>query len=329
MTTCDRPKPWRAGAVTAAAVLLAATPARAQAEDQAAARALFTEGRNLAKAGQYDRACPKFEAASKLYAGSGVLLNLADCYEHTHRTASAWTEFGEAQAAAARSGRPADEAEARRRQAALEPRLSRLSIHVANAAPGLTVKRDGRPLDPAAWDEAIPVDPGAHVVTAEAPGRSPWSMSIDVSEQPKTVTADVPELAAIETATPATAAPSGGTDTAATTASSAAASLDDPHRGNAQRAVGWAAIGIGAVGLGVGGILGLVAKSQYTKAEGEAQPGRLTDSQRAVNAGNAATVVVAVGGAVAAAGIVVWLTAPHARVAVGTNGSEVVFRGAF
>jgi hypothetical protein len=48
-----------------------------------------------------------------------------------------------------------------------------------------------------------------------------------------------------------------------------------------------------------------------------------------VSAGNAATVVFAVGGVLAAAGIVVWLTAPRAPVTVGTNGTEVVVGGAF
>src|SRR6202040_697588 len=111
------------------------------------ARALFNEARELMKAGQYDEACPKLEAATRLHEGSGLLLNLGDCYEHVGRTASAWTEFGEAASAAERQGRAVDQAEAQKRQAAIEPKLSRLAIRVNKEAPGLVVKRDGSALE--------------------------------------------------------------------------------------------------------------------------------------------------------------------------------------
>ncbi len=70
--------------------LVSAAPAHAQAEDRAAARALFDEGRQLMAAERYDAACPKFEAARKLAQSTGVLLNLGECYERLGRTASAW-----------------------------------------------------------------------------------------------------------------------------------------------------------------------------------------------------------------------------------------------
>src|SRR5262249_12581297 len=143
----------------------------------------------------YAEACPKLQAAAKLYAGSGVLLNLGDCYEHAGRTASAWTEFREAAYAATGAGRADDLAEANRRQAALEPRLSRLTIRVAHGAPDLVVRRDGKVVDVAAWGTALPVDPGAHALSAEASGRAPWSASVSVTEPGATVVVDVPELA--------------------------------------------------------------------------------------------------------------------------------------
>jgi len=93
--------------------------------------------------------------------------------------------------------------------------------------------------------------------------------------------------------------------------------------------VGWVMGGVGVVGMGVGGILGLAAKSKYSAAEGESGPSRRTDSDSAVSTGNAATVVVCVGAVVAAAGVVVWLTAPRAQAAVGTNGHAVFVRASF
>jgi hypothetical protein len=197
---------------TALLVSFAAQPARAQAEDQAAARSLLTEARKLMKDGAYDKACPKLEAASKLYPGSGVLLNLGDCFEHAGRLASAWSVFGEAGARARTSlGHPEDEVEAKRRQSALERRLQRMTIHVVKDDPTLVVKRDGTVVDRGAWDAPLPVDPGAHTVTAEASGRAPWTTSVTTTQPGQTITIEVPELRA-----------AGAADAASTSAASPA-----------------------------------------------------------------------------------------------------------
>jgi outer membrane protein assembly factor BamD (BamD/ComL family) len=57
-----------AGALSAAAQM-----AYAQAEDQAAARALFDDARRLILEKNYEAACPKFEASRKLYPSAGTL----------------------------------------------------------------------------------------------------------------------------------------------------------------------------------------------------------------------------------------------------------------
>jgi hypothetical protein len=198
MKTCNR---------LACAVLLAATSispvASGQVGDEAAARSLFDEGRKLLRAGDYAEACPKLEAAAQLHVSGGILLNLADCHEKVGRTASAWTEFGDAAAAAARINRKDQVAEARRRQAALEPKLTRLTVRVVHQQTGLVVKRDGVELAEAAWGSAIPVDPGTHAIQAEAPGRESWTTSVTVPTPGQTISVDVTELAE----TPATPTP--------------------------------------------------------------------------------------------------------------------------
>ena len=143
-----------------AAIGARAPVARAEAEDQAAARALFEQGRALMKNGQFPEACPKLEAARELYTSAGILLNLADCHEKIGRTASAWTEFGEAAAVAKRTNRDADADEATRRQTELAPKLARLTIAVPHAVPGLSVERDGAPIAPPPGGASLPVDPG-------------------------------------------------------------------------------------------------------------------------------------------------------------------------
>ena len=195
MTRCEPGRISLAAAlVCAAAVVGPASPAHAQAEDQAAARALFSEGRALMKASRYAEACPKLEAARKLFTSAGILLNLADCHEKIGRTASAWTEFGEAAAVAKRTNRDDDAEEATRRQAALEPSLARLTIRVTHDVPGLAIKRDGAPIASAAWGAALPVDPGAHEIRAEAAGFEPWTGSATVSAPGQLVTIEVPQL---------------------------------------------------------------------------------------------------------------------------------------
>ena len=67
MSTCDRRR-VRAFAflVAAAPLFLKEAAAQPSAQDQATARALFNEARNLLKAGRYPEACGKLESASRL-----------------------------------------------------------------------------------------------------------------------------------------------------------------------------------------------------------------------------------------------------------------------
>ena len=87
--------------------------------------------------------------------------------------------------------------------------------------------------------------------------------------------------------------------------------------------------GVGVVGLGVGGGLALQAKGRFDGASNESGTPRNTDSAHAVRDGNIATGMVITGGVLAAAGLVLWLTAPSASPQVGTNGTGVFVRGSF
>jgi len=232
--------------------LLAAPVAHAQAQDQAAARTLFEDGRRLLKDGKYEEACRTLEAASKLYASPGILLNLGDCYDKLGRSASAWTEFGEAAAIAARTRRNDQVSEAKRRQAAVEPKLTRLTIRVTGEVTGLTITRDQTDLASAAWGEAIPVDPGTHEIHAEAPGHEPWTTSVVVSTAGQTVTVEVPML--IATPKPPPQPPSHEADEPVA-ATSTAVALDAPRARPRSHVVDWALLG-GGVAIGAaGGVL--------------------------------------------------------------------------
>jgi len=307
------------GGICSVALSLVTQDARSQVEDEGLARSLFNEGRKLASAGQYSAACPKFEGARRAFASAGVLMNLGDCYEKIGRTASAWRTFGDAASAAAHVGREGDELESRRRQAALEPRLDHLTIHVADDAAGLSLKNDGAEIPREEWNLPIPLDPGVHELAAVAPGRQEWKQSFEVSGEDHTVTVDVPALLA--------SAPLGAVSPASPSATGPSEALG--ARGRGQRWVGVTVAGAGIAALAAGGVIGLVSKANDNAAKNETGTNRNTDSVSAFNLGNVGTAVF-VGGAVAAAvGVVVWFTAPSAPTRIGTDGRELLLRGSF
>jgi hypothetical protein len=181
----------------ACAWVISATPGIAIAADtgnEVAARVLFTEGRKLSANGDYGAACPKFEESFRLDPGIGTSFNLADCWEHIGRTASAWARFLDVAASARAAGQFDRERLARQRAEALEPSLSRLVVEVTVAGQGLSVERDGLALRDASWGIAVPVDPGPHLVEASAPGKKKWSNSVPVPAGGELVAVAIPEL---------------------------------------------------------------------------------------------------------------------------------------
>jgi hypothetical protein len=165
--------------------------------DKALATILFQEGRGLMSEGRIPEACQKLEESQRLDPSGGTLLNLALCHEQDGRLASSWSEFKEAITVARRDGRRDRENEAVNRVAALEPRLSRLTIVVPASAQveGLLIERDGHEVGRGAWSTAIPVDGGTHVVRATALGRDPFTKTIIVGKESDSRTVDVPVLA--------------------------------------------------------------------------------------------------------------------------------------
>lgn len=312
------------GLIIATAILLAA-PVHAEptASDKAAAEGLFSDARKLMEAGDYWEACPKLEASQRLDPGVGTLLNLADCYEHSGRTASAWMEFLEAASAARGIGSADREAEARRRASALEPKLSYLVITRKDAA--IHVARDGKALDDATLGTPIPVDPGDHLVEATAPGKAKWSTTIQVREEATRLTVDVPELALAPVAPAAPLTP--GTKTGARKSG-----------GSTQRTVAIIVGGAGVVGIGLGTFFGVKASSTWNTAKSHCTDyprGCGTDGvsqgQDAKTQADVATVMFIVGGVALAGAATLWFTAPTRRneVAVGAGPSGLVVRGRF
>ncbi len=163
--------------------------------DTAAAQALFDQGKKLVAAGKYAEACPKFAESQKLDPGIGTKYNLADCYEHIGKLATAWGLFLEVAAEAKADDQAEREKVARGRANALKPKLPYLSITVEDPAiAGLQIKRDDVDVGQAQWGTPIPVDPGEHMIVATAPGRKTWETTAKTNKAGATETVEVPQL---------------------------------------------------------------------------------------------------------------------------------------
>jgi len=275
--------------------------------DRAAAEALFTEGRRLMAAGDYASACPKLASSQKLDHAVGTSLNLAECYEKSGRLASAWIEFRETASAARAAGSREREQLARERAAALEKKLSYLTITTTSAQRDLVhVTRDGSAIDAAALGVALPVDAGVHVIEATAPGKKPWSARIEVPAVATRVTADVPTLAD---------APGAAIQPRPVAVSADAAS--GSSQGSGQRVIGASLGGLGVVATAAGVILALKASSNWSSAKegcrdypNACSPDAVSSGEDAKSSANVATVAFVIGGAALAGGAVIYFTAP-------------------
>lgn len=316
--------------------------ARADAREPAAAQALFDEAQRLASTGKYDGACPKYEESQRLDPALGTAFNLADCYEHVGRTASAWALFLEVESGAKAAGKRSRETAAHERAAALEPHLSRLTIVVPDAAraPGLVVKRDGTTVGAGSWGEALPLDPGPHAVEATAPGKNAWRVQTTVTTDASRATVTVPVLVDATTPSPFTTTAREPVDRSLESSGADASAGARARNGEAQRTWALVAGGVGLVGVGIGAVFGARSIAKHDDAAKTCPtPNPCGDRQAAstwsdaTSAGTVSTIAIGIGATAIAAGLVLWLTAPtsttrmQAAPSVATNGGGFVVRG--
>ena len=307
--------------------------------NRAAAEALFNQGRDLMTAGKFADACPKFEASQQLDPGLGTMLNLAECYEKTGRTASAWAEYREAIPLARAAGSKARLDLATERAQALQERLSTLTIRAMSGddeGVHLEVRRDGVALQEAELGSPIPVDPGEHVVEAVAPGKQPWASKVQVAGDAAKVSVEIPKLQAVgsdQTPPAATA-----TTPAVTTTPDNTPPASDKPSGSAQRTTGLVFGGVGVVGIGLGAFFGLQASSKWSDAKKGCSDypygcsANATDLRSSAHsAGTVSTVAFVAGGALLATGVVLYLTAPTKKqsVALGFGPGSAFVQGSF
>jgi tetratricopeptide (TPR) repeat protein len=311
-------------------VLYTAPAGAESAAGSATAQALFDNAKKLMKSGKYAEACPILEESQRIEARSGTALNLADCYEHQGRLASAWSTFLTAAALAKTASNPERERGARDRAAALAPRLSSLLISAAAAksTPDLQITRDGERIGPVQLGLPLPTDAGEHTIAATAPGRKPWRTVVTVAGAASTTKVVVPDL---ENAAPAPSAavavaPVSGRERATKPPPPAAPSESTSAGVNNAVIAGAIVTGAFAVGTVVTSIL-YKAKLHDYDAANQAQAGNSADL-RAQTRSMGALNLALLGGTVVAAGVtvVLWATAsPHEQ----PMNARVELRGVF
>jgi tetratricopeptide (TPR) repeat protein len=296
-----------------AVIVISAVAGNAAAQSKTIAEQLFNEARDLVKAGKWAEACPKFEASFKQDPALGTRLNLASCYEHIGKLATAWGLYRESADLAAKAGDTKRSDYAQKQALVLERRLPKLAITPPPKPPaGLTVQRDGAPVNGSELGLALYVDPGVHEVTASAPGFEAFSQQVTLVEG-KSETFAIPNLTPkLEPVRPPSTPQPPAMDTVATTPVS-------PTR----RYVGLGIAGAGIAVVGVGLIIGAQAISDNNKAK-QLCGNNLACSAENFDAGSkfvsdgrskatVSTVLVIAGAAAVAGGAVVYLTAPRAR----------------
>jgi len=277
----------------------------------ATAQQLFDEAIKLMDTRNYAEACPKLARSQELAPSGGTLLNLGDCYEKNGQTASAWISFRDAAARAATAGQKQAQAAALVRADALAPKLLRMTITLAPDArvPGLEIKRDGQVVSNAELGIDVPIDPGPHKIEATAPGHVPWTNEVSVVQGKPT------EPIVIAKLEPRPAEPA-----------AARGATIDPNRGNTQRTIGLVVAGGGLLAASIGAVFGLKAFSTNDDALSHCRdavdakrcdPTGLSLTDEARTQATISTVLVTLGTAAVAGGIVLYMLAPRAQSSLG------------
>lgn len=291
---------------------------------RATAEALFQQATVLMEQKRFAEACEKFSGSQDLDPALGTLLYLADCYEQSGKTASAWALFREAAEKSKRAGQAEREQIASERAASLETRLSKLTLTVPPAArtAGLELSINGAAVPAASWNGPMPIDPGDALVEARAPGKKPWSARVKIANGATLKTLDVPRLAEAPRAAPA---------------------AKPPAPSSAQRTVGYVLGAAGIVALAAGGVLGYRAYKLDKKSKGECRtdepnactPDGVEQRDDAKAAAALSTIATISGAGLTVTGLALVITAPknedatepgaaprqHARVAFSLTGT--------
>lgn len=273
------------------------------------AEKLFRDGKELMKAGKIAEACAAFEASERSEHNVATVLSLADCREKNQQYASAWALFLQADSQTRTdASKAALNSTAKARAAALEPRMSYLTINVPDESrvTDLVVSRDGVTIDRAEWNRAIPIDGGVHEISGKAPGHESWLTKVTVGPERDKQSVEVPKFKEL----PKLVAPPPGEGPGGPAVLPPPPSPFTPRR---KIAIGVAAGGLVLAGVGVGFAIDArslrsealaTCPAQSCSVQGAADANAIND--RARGRALVANIGFAAGGAAVIAGAVLW-----------------------
>jgi hypothetical protein len=158
-------------------------------EDRASARILAAEGQQMAANGDCAGALDRLSRAESIVHAAATEMQLAQCEIQLGKVIAGTEFLIRIVNEPLPSNPPPGAADMKKRaQAALDaaqPRIAKLRIHVERASTdvaGLEVTVDAQPVPAVLLDGELPVDPGAHHVTARQAGFTPVDADVSVAD---------------------------------------------------------------------------------------------------------------------------------------------------
>jgi len=163
---------------------LAAGPTDAQVQ---AARELFVAAEHDEDAKRWSDALEKLRRVAQVRLTAGVRYHIALCEENLDELLAALADYTLAEGQAKRENAQDVLALVGPRLSKLNGRVPRLTLHVDGDQSDLEVRLDGVVVLKAMWGVAMPVDPGAHKITAVAAGYLPFARTVPMTERDNTL----------------------------------------------------------------------------------------------------------------------------------------------
>lgn len=316
--------------------------ARAQSEaDRATARELARDGQAAFDRGDYANAADRFARADALVHAPTLLLALARSQAKLGQFVQAYESYSRILREGVPESSPAvfkkAFEDAKKEVEPVRARVGWVTIEV-KGPPSPRVTIDDTPVPAAAIGVRRAINPGGHVVKADAEGFSSAQQSISVAEGESASVA-----LTLEASPDAPGAAAGGPMPAP---SSGGPTVIEPPpdaprvSGGTPRTLGFVALGVGAAGLVVGGVTGVLAMGKHGDLEDACAQGRCPASQQDTldsyrTLGTISTIGFVVGGVGAVTGVTLLLTSPKKSesasrgVGLQIGARSVALRGSF
>lgn len=256
------------------AALVVAPTAAAQKMSPGEARTVFKEAQELYQANRCADALPKFEKLAQATESPNAQLYVARCLRKLDRLPESYEAFSSAiRIADAKAKEDERYAETRSaaaaERAALESKVARIVIAVADPPEGLRVRLGTLELESARIGEPVAVQPGSVEVRASAPGHKDFTRTLEVAGGSSSTVAVSLEAgtkggaAAVDTSTEP------NTDATADDGASAGPPV-----------LAYVALGVGAAGLATFGVAGYLADQRFKSLEDDCKGGPCPEDKR-------------------------------------------------